>query len=587
MLDALADASLHDMAGATIFARGVAYAAEDRVRLIAADGNGAHFEVSGTQAYVTQLYFEDPGLHVACNCPHGDAGNFCKHMVAAALVWRQHLGGAAPPPSQKPAKSERSTKAAQTRAANREQLRAFVHAQPPEELADRLWKWAESDSHRMGELKAWAAKARANDDPKALSEAVNELLAFSRNRIVQGREVRAWAERARQVEPLLRTCLERSPESGLRIAEHALRRTYAAAQYIDDSGGEVGALMRSLIDIIVDAVQAAPPPAKWAKRFVALLDDDPYGLWDIERVLEVAGKPVADAFSECVAQRWDEVGSAQMAGSERNHARTRARDLVLADIRRRGDVAAELDFLRRTARGLFEHADMVRAFDRHGRHREAIQLAQAACKQFDNHGVIEDLLLEAYERDGWDDEAWQIRQRRFAAEPSVRNYQALLDATAAARKDVDAIRARAYAGAAAADQAETEAAHRVTRRYSGAVAGGPLVSATVALLLHDGELARALERVQPPNRCAPSLLEALVQRLPRSEDAAAFALMDRVVHAEMQRAQTPYTAALRAVSIALARLSPSMRADYVAQLKSQYKSKRNFVAGLTKDTAPQ
>jgi hypothetical protein len=583
MLDELSDASLLDRAGRTIYDRGVAYAEEGRVRMIRDGGDSATFEVTGEHVYSTELYFEDLGLHVVCACPYAQSGSFCKHMVAAGLLWRQHLGGDAFPTTQaKPPKSERSTKAAQTRAANRERLKVFVAEQPAAELANRLWQRAEIDSDLMAELKAWAATARANDDPKALRQAVNDLLAFSTRRITYGRDVWSWAERARKIEPLLRRSLEQSPETARGIAEHALRRVYAASQYVDDSDGEVGGVMRMLIAMIIEAVQRAPPAAAWANRLVALLDDDPFGQWDVDHVLDVAGDAVARAFSRLVVQRWDEVERGPAADAERDHARRRARDLMLRDFRRRGDEAAGLDFMRRTARGLFEHADVIRTFDEHGRHREAIALAQAACKEFHDHRIVEDLLLAAYQRDGWDAEVWQIRQRRFADEPSVANYQALLDAAAAAKKDVDAERAKAYAGAAARDQARHIAGRGRARRYGEAADSdsGLLVSTTAAMLLHDGDLARALELVQPPNRCDPRLLEALAERLPRDAAAAAFVLLDRVVHFEMQHAQTPYTAPLRAVTRALTRLDSNAQTGYVAQLKLTYKAKRNFVAGL-------
>jgi len=582
MLEQLSNASLRDMAGATVYERGLAYTTEGRVRMLRDGADSATFEVTGAQVYSTELYFEGPGLHVDCTCPHAQGGSFCKHMVAAGLLWRQQLGGDALPSQVKPSKSVRSTKAAQTRAANRERLKAFVAEQPASELANRLWERAEIDSDLMAELKAWAASARANDDPKALKQAVNDLLAFSTRRITYGREVWAWAERARKLEPLLRRSLEQSPETARGIAEHALRRVYAASQYVDDSDGEVGGVMQMLIAMIVNTVQRAPPAASWANRFMALLDEDPYGLWDVDHVLDVAGDQVGRAFSRLIVLRWAEVDATPSAANEHNHARTRARELMLADFRRRGDVAAALEFMQRTARGLFEHADLIRTFDDTGRHREAIQLAQAACKEFNNHRIVEDLLLAAYERDGWDEEVWQIRQRRFANEPSVANYQALLDATAAAKKDVEAVRAWAYAGAAAYDQDRLTAGRVGVRRYAEPAddAGGRLVSTTVAMLLHDGELARALELVQPPNLCDPRLLEALAERLPKDADAAAFTLLDRVVRVEMQHAQTPYTAALRAVSRALTRLNSAERTGYLAQLKLTYKAKRNFVAGL-------
>jgi hypothetical protein len=177
-----------------------------------------------------------------------------------------------------------------------------------------------------------------------------------------------------------------------------------------------------------------------------------------------------------------------------------------------------------------------------------------------------------------DEEAWQIRQRRFEATSSVENYRALLDAAAAAKKDIDVVRGWAYEQAA---RVVDPVASRRPRSASALGAGdGRVVSSTVAMLLHDGELARALQLVQPPNTCHPHLLEALASRLPRSEDAAAFALLDRIVRSEMQTAQTPYTVALRTVSLALSRLSSPEREPYLTRLRSQCKAKRNFIRGL-------
>ncbi len=232
-----------------------------------------------------------------------------------------------------------------------------------------------------------------------------------------------------------------------------------------------------------------------------------------------------------------------------------------------------------TARGLFEHADLIRTFEHYGRHREALQIAQAACKAFNDHPIVEDLLLEAYQRDGWDEEALQIRQRRFAARPSVTNYQALLAAAQAAKKDIVAIRAWAYAEAAAASERAPSAPYRGSRADS-ADRTGRDVSATVAMLLHDGEIARALDLVQLPNVCDMRLLEAVAEGLPSNADAPAFALLDRVFRAEMRHAQTPYTATLRVVSLALARLSSEQRNEYLEQLRSEFKAKRNFIARL-------
>ena len=130
--DELSDETLRDCAGKEVFARGVAYFNEGRVKLARDGGGNATFAVKGTQLYSTELYFEDKGLHVDCDCPHGRDGHFCKHMVAAALFWRGQLGGeaggeAAPAAAPKPGR-EHAAKAAQTKARKHDELKASIES---------------------------------------------------------------------------------------------------------------------------------------------------------------------------------------------------------------------------------------------------------------------------------------------------------------------------------------------------------------------------------------------------------------------------------------------------------------------------
>ena len=53
--------------------------------------HGANASVRGTSLYEVDLLWEDDGtLDGACSCPHGEAGHFCKHQCALALVLLKH-----------------------------------------------------------------------------------------------------------------------------------------------------------------------------------------------------------------------------------------------------------------------------------------------------------------------------------------------------------------------------------------------------------------------------------------------------------------------------------------------------------------
>jgi uncharacterized Zn finger protein len=263
--DELSDASLHEMAGDEVFQRGLAYFAEGRVSLARDGGGNATFHVKGTHRYATELYFEDVGLHVDCACPQGQDGHFCKHMVAAALCWRQHLGGeVAPAPAlEDKGKSERAAKAQQTKARKQGELQAFVASRDAATLSALLWRWAESDRHLMAELKVWAATEQASTDPAQMHKALDAAL-VSTIKFLPYRDTFAYAQRARKALPLLEQALQRSVAQALTAAEHALRRLYRVAEHADDSGGEIGGLMQECMHIVLNALAKEPAPASWA-----------------------------------------------------------------------------------------------------------------------------------------------------------------------------------------------------------------------------------------------------------------------------------------------------------------------------------
>lgn len=98
----LSDGSLRELAGSAVFARGQAYFAQGKALLVRDGGGHTTWEVRGTRIYTVELYFEDGGLHVDCTCPYADDEGFCKHMVAAGLAWRAHLGGTTGPEERTP-----------------------------------------------------------------------------------------------------------------------------------------------------------------------------------------------------------------------------------------------------------------------------------------------------------------------------------------------------------------------------------------------------------------------------------------------------------------------------------------------------
>ncbi len=593
--DDLSDAALRESAGDKVFERGLAYWKEQRVELLRDDGLIAHFEAHGSDTYDVTLGFDDPGLHSACDCPHAQDGNICKHVVAAALVWRQHLGGETPgaPPEADTGRvqrnRERLAKAARTRAAHAEALRAFLSRQSAPDLAQRLWARAQADRDLMAELKAWAAQADAAGDPKALRKAVDELLKVSSRQFLDKRDVKAWVARAGQAVALLRQALPAQGAAVRGIAESAIRRADDVQGRAPEQDGAVGEVLASFTDLLVDALKAAPPPAAWAEHLLGQLLDDGPTCWADPRLVGAAGPEVARAYSRRLAALWARAPAASREDYKDLHSlRGRLRRLMVEDLELQEDLQACFEFQTRSAVHQHEFADLVRWCEAHGRARDALQIAQAACKRFGNPPQLENLLLRAYERDGWDEEALAIRQRHFDRTPTPDRYQPLMKAGQAAGGDLAALRRKAFDTARAFEDEALKHETESLKRYNlWGRQPARNVSARVGMLMLDGALDDAIDLVQAPHVCDLEVLEALADRLDKGRDEAAFELLHRCFEARVQNGKSPYAEALRLLAKSLKRLDTPQAKAHLLSVAQTYRAKTSFIAGLSRLPLPK
>lgn len=87
MRDLLEGGALLRRAGDRTFRRGQNYAAEGRVSGMVKEGDALSGTVAGTDDYEVRLWLDGDELAASCDCPVGEDGVFCKHMVPLALAW--------------------------------------------------------------------------------------------------------------------------------------------------------------------------------------------------------------------------------------------------------------------------------------------------------------------------------------------------------------------------------------------------------------------------------------------------------------------------------------------------------------------
>lgn len=598
-LDALSDEVLQRLAGEAVFRRGEVYARDGSVQepemSPLEDGERIALEarVRGTDRYEARVAIDRRDrLHGRCDCPHAGDGFFCKHQVALSLVLRGVLSGEPPTGGDSASIESPASKRAKTQARKATDLQAFLKAQPPEALSARLWDWAQGDRKLMADVKAWAAQSQAGDDPKALQTAITELLRDRRD-FLDWRESAEYARRRGRLLDWLRPWLQKNPTVCLDLCDHSLRRLYKVIEHADDSGGEIGDLVGEVMALYADAVQAAQPSASWLTRWFDLMAADPFGLWREVDVLAGAGPEAQAAYAAKATEAWlhwvDEHpdGPREPAGRRAltvtrvpiDWERSRLRERYLRALRLQDDPRALLAAMTGSAAAGHEWVEVVVLCEAQGWHREAMQWAIHAHKQCPDDGRVEEALLRAYERDGWDDEALAIRRRQLQQHPNDERYLACLAAAERAGKDRTAYRKELMAWA-------TEREMQVVLLPPERV-GFPkrpskerLVSQRVSWWLAEGHWQEALDLVQPPNRCDPRTLQRLAHALPPDEQATAVWLLQRVFDVWMAQAKSPYHNELALVREIIGRMAPAQAHDWVAGLRQTYKARRAFLAGL-------
>ena len=598
-VDALSDAVLQQLAGEAVFRRGEVYARDGSVQepemSPLEDGERIALEamVRGTDRYEVRVAIDRRDrLHGRCDCPHAGDGFFCKHQVALSLVLRGVLLGEPPTGGDSASTESPASKRAKTQARKATDLQAFLKAQPPEALSARLWDWAQGDRKLMADLKAWAAQSQAGDDPKALQTAITELLRDRRD-FLDWRESAEYARRRGRLLDWLRPWLQKNPAVCIDLCDHSLRRLYKVMEHADDSGGEIGDLVGEVMALYADAVQAAQPPASWLTRWFDLMAADPFGLWSEMEVLAQAG-PVAQAAYAAKAtddwRRWMQAhqegasapaGRRGLAGQRApiDWERWRLRDRYLRALRLQDDPRALLAAMTASAAAGHEWVEAVVLCETQGWLREAMQWAAHAYKLFPDDGRVEEVLLRAYERDGWDDEALVIRRRQLQQHPSDERYLACLKAAERAGKDRAAHREELMAWAAEREmQMVLLPPERVG--FPKRPSKERLVSQRVSWWLAEGRWQEALDLVQAPNRCDPRTLYRLAHALPLTEQHTAVWLLQRVFDVWMAQAKSPYHNELALVREISGRMRPEPAREWLDGLRQTYKARRAFLAGL-------
>ncbi|MEV4940358.1 SWIM zinc finger family protein [Streptomyces zaomyceticus] len=412
----LTEAKLRALAGERSFERGLAYV--DEVSGLEFGDGWIRASVRGTERYEVELFLGGRRKPAgSCDCPYGQEGNFCKHLVALGLTVIAQEADL--PRRRKAARDRTRTLDAWLTGMSRDDLLVLVQ----EEMAE--------DRNLRKRLELRAASARG--DVAGIRSRIRELLdsgPFARYGYVEYADAHAYAYQAAQAVDAIRsvTASGRAADS-IALAREAIGMLAAAVESVDDSDGRFGEIGAGLADAHRDACRAAgPDPVELAHWLVAHALDDAADLTDLDPLdyEDLLGERGMAALRRCVTEAWktNRTGWAEKHLMQRLAKSGRDIDTVIAVH------AADL------APNGHTHLLVARELDAAGRPVEALEWAERGIRETEDPATVDpaliDHLADRYTRTGRAADAVTLRRDHFAACRTLLAYQQLRAAALAA-----------------------------------------------------------------------------------------------------------------------------------------------------------
>ncbi|MGD0562732.1 MAG: DUF6880 family protein [Roseiarcus sp.] len=547
-------ATLENLAGAG-FARGEAYWREGRVRRLVCAEPRVTAVVEGGQAYRVTLAGAGQEISGDCECPAAESFGFCKHMVATALA-ANAAGG--------------DVSGAENPLAR---IRAYLQASSVDALVALILETAERDEALMRHLDLASASVGADD--ATLEERLRAALddAIESRGYVGYSQARDWAAGVDEALDAIEE-LSDGPRAaiGLRLAEYAIGALEKALNSIDDSSGHCGGLIERAADIHLASARAAPPQrVAFARELFAREMASDHDAWfgAARRYADVLGDVGLAEYRRLAEDAWAKLPA--RSGRSREPIRDgdayrRLSGIVDFFVERDGNVDARIALRAKNLSSSWSYCDLAEFCRKAGRATEALHWAEEGLWTFEDErpdARLVDVAIALMTEAGRKADAITVARSTFEKEPSLSAYR----------------RWRKLAGEAARETAvallETRARKAQPTAWSHS---GDLL---IDVLMEEMDWTAAWRAVARGGASPDAQM-----RLARASDRAHPQEAAEVFRREVDRLVEGGTAggyeeAAKLVKRMAALQSMTTQAAWVAQLKTRFARKRNFMKLLT------
>lgn len=458
-------------------------------------------------------------------------------------------------------------------------IEAYLGTQAPHTLIELLLEVAQRDDrlYQSLRLKAERVGAGANVAP-AFRQAIDD--ATHIDDFIEWGEASNFVANIDQVVDSLAELLK--PETAatlIELAEYAIKRVEEAMEHVDESGGDINDSAYRLGELHLQAcLMARPDPVALAGRLFELETTLPFGVCSFDAIT------YRDALGEQGLRRYREVAETEWRKLKPLDAQNRydaRRTSITRIMEQLAEASGDMDELvaikSRDLSSAYRYLDIAEVWHTAGQLDKALEWAERGLKAFpeqtDNR--LRDFLVAAYLPLKRNDEALQLTWLQFEERPSLAHYQKLSDV--AGKLGIwSAQRARALA--AVTEAIAREAATTSQRKPEPSRSKHAL---RLEIALWEEDLDAAWEAAHAGD-CGQQLLINLAGKLEASRPHDAISLYRRVVPTIIDKtnnaAYDEGTGLIRKIgSLMKAQNQLPAFANYLAQLRVQFKLKRNFI----------
>jgi tetratricopeptide (TPR) repeat protein len=464
-------------------------------------------------------------------------------------------------------------------ASQQQQFKAWLTQQTPQTLVTLLLDAAQRDERLAQTLWVKSTPAHAQDSlVDDLRLVINDVTTV--DGFVDWRAMHRFVEPLDRAVDTLETLLTSEHAAALvELAQYAIEQTEKVLEDVDDSNGQVGDVLCRLGDLHLKACKLARPnPEKLATELFRLETTLPFGVcsFSAQTYRDVLGQAGLQAYRALAQAQWDALPAAAAQG-DYDHDRYKITRVMKDLAQASGNVDEWVAIKARDLSYACDYLVIANKLTEAKRPDEAMQWAERGLRAHPERTDyrLRDFLVARYLKAKRHDEALQLTWLAFAEQPNLAPYIKLHGV--AQRLGVwPQQRARALDWL----QQDIERAAQQTSRYQ-PQPRGPDLSRRVAIALWEADLDAAWDAMHQ-GVCDQSYRLSLAQALEPTRAREAIVLYRQIIPEWVAlTGNDAYASAvdwLRRVKQLMSQLDESESfATYVAELRSSFKAKRNFI----------